>query len=100
MLTIKRAKKTDAPKLCVCVFSHNHGTDAMVYAVPGDWTEGQCVKAVRRELEAEYGKEDIQRDTDNYGGVDFHHWIHDGDGLTIEDHGTERRFRVRIEECT
>ena len=82
------------PKLVVCTFEHVHGADACVYAVPNSWTDMKAAAFVRRELEQEYSKEDIAKDTEEYGGVAYHHFIKDG--TVFECKG--KHYRVRIEE--
>ena len=87
------------PRLVLMTYSHRHGTDIVAAAVPDTWTDGETVKAARRALEHEYGREELQEETDRYGGVDYHHSIKDGEVLDIEDtKGITHSFRINITE--
>jgi sialic acid synthase SpsE len=84
-------------KLMLLTYDHRHGTDIVAAAVPDDWTETQAIKAARTELEAEYSKEELQKETEEFGGVDYHHDIKDGELLVITDpEGEQYTFRVNI----
>ena len=88
-------------KLVLLTYDHRHGTDVVAAAVPNDWTETQTIKAARHELEEEYSKEELQGETEKYGGVDYHHDIKDGETLTITDAGGQvHAFRVNITEIS
>lgn len=81
-------------KLVVCTFEHSHGADACVYAVPNSWTDMKAEAFVRREMEQEYGKEQIAIDTEEHGGICFHHFIKDGTKFECKG----KRYHVHIEE--
>jgi len=65
-------------KIGVLVYQHNHGCDAWVVLAPEEMNIQTMEKLVELLLIKEYGQVDYDRDTQDYGGLEYHHGIEPG----------------------
>ena len=65
-------------KIAVCLYSHNHGTDAYVEIVPQEMNSSTVEQLLTLALIEEFGQGEVEKDTQDYGGIDYHHSIEPG----------------------
>jgi len=93
-----------ALQMPVYSYRHNHGSDVVLHVVPEDWDEDRVAAFLTAGLVAEFGQEEVDKDTMHYGGLELHYTVEDGRIYDVITHDDERdcdvvrQYRVRFEE--
>ena len=80
-------------KIGVCSYEHKHGADCWTEVVPIDMGPVDIERAVTDKIIEEYGKEEVDEETERYGGVDYHHSVEPGMHQGVDGHW----YKVTIE---